>query len=322
MPAFKDENKKTRFCKFYYVDFSGTKKQKKKRGFTTKKQATEWERDFLVKYQSEITIPFSVLIKHYQEDMKARLKPSTIYSKNVIIEKHILPYFKDTPINKITPKHVRSWQNEMINHEKNFSQTYLKTLQTQLVSIFNYAVRYYDLKENPCNKAGSMGSLKTEKEMTIWTIDQFKEFIATEEDSLYYTAFNTLFYTGLRVGELLALTWNDIDFNDNTLSVTKSFQQLHGQIYITSPKTPKSVRTIVIFPYLSQILLKYKNALYESKSSDRIFNTTKSSLLRELRRKAKEIELPPIRLHDLRHPYVKPTTKKFITFFEAFRAAI
>ena len=97
MPIYKDEKYNTWFCKFYYVDYNGQKKQKLKRGFKTKREAKEFENRFLVKHQKDVTMPFSSLVKYYKEDMETRLKPATIYTKQNIIDKLILPYFNDMP---------------------------------------------------------------------------------------------------------------------------------------------------------------------------------------------------------------------------------
>ena len=59
---------------------------------------------------------------------------------------------------------------------KPYSQTYLKAINNQLTAMFNYAVKYYDLRENPCTKAGSMGKSKAE-EMQFWTKAEFEQFI-------------------------------------------------------------------------------------------------------------------------------------------------
>ena len=74
--------------------------------------------------------------------------------------------------------------------------------------------------------------------------------------------------------------------------------------------------------FLCEEIQEYLNLLYELKKKDRIFTVTKSYLHHEMDRGAEAAGVKRIRIHDLRHPYVKPTTKKFITFFEAFRAAI
>lgn len=84
---------------------------------------------------------------------KKELKENTLQTKVAIIEKKILPYFKDKKLCEITPTDVISWQNEMMKQttktDKEFSPTYLKTLHNQLSAIFNYAVRYYGLSSNP-----------------------------------------------------------------------------------------------------------------------------------------------------------------------------
>ena len=82
-----------------------------------------------------------------------------------------------------------------------YSPTYLKTINNQLSAIFNYAVRYYDLKSNPCAKAGSMGKSKAE-EMDFWTGEEFRRFIdSVMNKRLSYMAFMTLYWTGMRLGD-------------------------------------------------------------------------------------------------------------------------
>ena len=94
---------------------------------------------------------------------------------------------------------------------KGYSPTYLKTISAQMSAIFNHASRYYDLKNNPCKKVGNMGKKKG-KEMLFWTRDEFFQFIDTMKSKpLSYYAFELLFWTGIREGELLALTKEDID---------------------------------------------------------------------------------------------------------------
>ena len=148
-------------------------------------------------------------------------------TKKYIVELKILPYFGDKRVNDITAADIRQWQNELI--KMGYSPTYLKTINNQLSAIFNYAVRYYDLKSNPCAKAGSMGKSKAE-EMDFWTGEEFRRFIdSVMNKRLSYMAFMTLYWTGMRLGELRALTPADFDFETNMLSITKSYQR------ITSP---------------------------------------------------------------------------------------
>ena len=126
-----------------------------------------------------------------------------------------------------------------------YSQIYLKTINNQITAIFNYAVKYYGLKENPCHKTGSMGKKKNADEMEFWIKDEFARFIEVMKDRpANYAVFMTMYYTGIRESELLALTPADIDFIQGTLSISKSYQRMNGKDVITPPKTPKSNRVV------------------------------------------------------------------------------
>lgn len=133
----------------------------------------------------------------------------------------------------------------------------------------NYAVRYYNLKENPCHKAGSIGRNHAD-EMQFWTTDEFKRFLEKISDKPAARAgFLTLYYTGLRIGELLALEYADIDFEGCNLTVNKSYQRINGKDLVTLPKTPKSIRTISIPEFLRDELKAYTEQLYGLQGHDR-----------------------------------------------------
>ena len=102
--------------------------------------------------------------------------------------------------------------------------------------------KFYNLKENPCHKAGSIGK-KNADEMNIWTANEFNSFIILlKHKPISYAGFNVLFWTGIRIGELLALTIKDIDFDKKSVTVNKSYQRIKGEDVVTDPKTPKSKR--------------------------------------------------------------------------------
>lgn len=301
MPAYKDKERNTWYCSFYYTNWKGEKKLKKKRGFATKKEAVSFERSFLETQQLDLNMNFGSFWNIYLKDMKVRLRENTIITKEYIVELKILPYFKNKPINDIKPSDIRTWQNSLIN--EGYKDTYLKTINNQLNAIFNYACRYYSLKENPCIKAGSIGKSKAQ-EMQIWTKEEFNKFINCINDKPQSKmAFNTLFWTGMRIGELLALTYKDIDFNNNTIDINKSFQRIKGKDVITAPKTPRSKRTIKIPVSLKNELYEYINRLYGLMEDDRIFHFTKHFLENELQRGIKNSGIKRIRLHDLRHSH-------------------
>ena len=128
---------------------------------------------------------------------------------------------------------------------------------------------------------------------------------------LSYYAFEILYWCGIREGELLALTPADFDLDKGLLSITKSYQRLNGKDVITDPKTPKSVRVVQMPDFLTEEIRDYLKSLYKVKPTDRIFEVTKYYLHHEMDRGAKEAGVKRIRIHDLRHPYVKHTTKKY-----------
>ena len=239
--------------------------------------------------------------KMYCADMETRLREHTMRTKKYIVELKILPYFGNKRVNDITAADIRQWQNELI--KMGYSSTYLKTINNQLSAIFNYAVRYYDLKSNPCAKAGSMGKSKAE-EMDFWTGEEFRKFIdSVMNKRLSYMAFMTLYWTGMRMGELLALNPKDVDLEKRTISITKSYQCLGKKDVITPPKTPKSKRVITIPEFLAADIKDYMDSLYDLQEDDRLFPITKYYLEHEMQRGIKESGVKRIRVHDLRHSH-------------------
>lgn len=204
-------------------------------------------------------------------------------------------------MNEITASDIRKWQSELI--KQGYAPTYLKTISNQLAALFNYAVRYYDLPNNPCRKAGSMGKGKAD-EMNFWTKEEFDKFIdAIMNKQQSYMAFMTLFWTGIRIGELLALNVADVDFEKRTISIMKSYQRMGGRDVITEPKTPKSKRVIAIPQFLAVDLQDYVNSMYGVQGEDRLFPITKYYLEHEMQRGIKESGVKHIRIHDLRHSH-------------------
>lgn len=289
------------------TNWQGDTIHKKKRGFRTKKEAQEWERDFLNQSSASLEMRFCDFINIYFKDMEQRLKRSTIANKRFMVDLKITPYFGKMPLNEIKPTDIRAWQNSLTSYrdEKGtaYSPTYLKAIQNQITAIFNYAVKYYNLKENPCHKAGSMGK-KHADEMLFWTKDEFLSFIeAVSDKPLSYAIFMTFYYTGIREGELLALTPSDIDFNKKTLTVNKSYQRINREDVITTPKTPKSNRVVSIPQLLCDCLQEYMSHCYELQPNDRLFPCTKNYLQREMERGCKISGTKRIRVHDIRHSH-------------------
>ena len=244
MAVYKEEKTNTWRAVYRYTDWNGARKQTQKRGFKTKREAQAWEREQLNKSTADLDMTFKSFVDLYTADIKTRLKENTWATKEHIIRTKLLPYFGKLKMCKITAQQIITWQNEMLNHKdengKPYSPVYLKTVHNQLSAIFNHAVRYYNLRENPCKKAGSMGKKKN-REMLFWTKDEYLKFAEAMMDKpLSFYAFEMLYWCGIREGELLALTPADFDFEKGTVSINKSYQRLNGQDLITTPKTEKA----------------------------------------------------------------------------------
>ena len=232
MTVIKNQKSNTYEVRTYYKDWTGVRKQKTKRGFKRKCDAQEWERAFKLKENLSLDMYFEDFVDLYLNDIKSRIKYNTWLTKKHIVEKKILPYFSKKKLQEIKPSDIRQWQNTMMNYRnkqgEGYSQVYLKTIHNQLSAILNHAVNFYDLKSNAARKAGSMGKERT-KEMLFWTKEEYMKFIeAVADKPISFYAFEILYWCGMRMGELLALTPADFDFQACTIRINKSYQRLEG----------------------------------------------------------------------------------------------
>ena len=294
MKAQKDIKTGKWFVQYRDSDWQGQRKKSTKRGFKTKREAEEWLRNFLMTNQGDFNMLFSDFLKLYYADMENRVRENTLRSKKYIIDLKVVPYFGKLQMSKIKAADIRKWQDTLI--KQGYAATYLKTINNQLNAIFNYAVKYYDLKSNPCLKAGSMGK-NNAGEMKFWTKQEFMKFIDCVMDKRQsYVAFMTLYWTRMRIGELLALTPGDIDFEKRTISISKSYQRIDHRDVITPPKTPKSNRIISIPEFLAADLKDFICSIYGIEEDNRLFPVTKYFLEHEMLRGIKASGVKRIRL--------------------------
>lgn len=307
MGVYKDKNG-TWYVWTRYTDWTGEHKKKCKRGFELKREALEWERRFLLKTCADTNMTFEEYLHLYERDIRPKLKEHTWLSKEYLIKQKLLPYFGHKKLCDITTRDVMQWQNVMIGYRdekgKPYSQTYLKTIHNQLSAMLNHAVKHYGLSKNPAALAGSMGE-KESGEMDFWEKEEYLKFAeAIMDKPLAYYAFEMLYWCGIRVGELLALTLADLDFKKGTVSISKSYQRIKGRDVITTPKTKKSNRTVKMPKFLCEEMRDYTSRLYDLEPNDRLFPFTRRFLDHEMKRGAEAAGVKKIRIHDLRHSHV------------------
>ena len=293
---------------YRYTDWTGETNQSSKRGFPTKREAQMWERELLLKKEAKLDMTFESFYEIYVEDMQNRIRDNTWGTKTNIARTKILPYFGKRKIGEIEPRDIIAWQNELLAirqpNGKPYSASYLQKIHSQLSAIFNHAVNFYHLPSNPAQKAGNMGK-EEHREMLFWTKEEYLKFADVMMDKpVSYYAFEILYWCGLRMGELLALTPADFNFETHTLRINKSYQRLHREDVITPPKTLKSNRTIKMSQFLCDEMQDYLKMLYEPKEDERIFTISKSYLHHEMNRGSKISGVKRIRVHDLRHSHV------------------
>ena len=303
MPVYKDEKRNTWFCKCNYKDWLGESKSKMKRGFATKKEAQQWERDFIQKQSASMDMKFASFVEVYFEDKAPRLKERSIMTKRTLFETKIIPYFGEKQMNEITAVDIIKWQNALLNQD--YKPTYLRMIQNQMTALFNHAEKFYDLKDNPCKKVDKMGRSNA-KELNFWTKDEYEQFIQcfSPDEEMYRIIFQMLFWLGCRVGELLALTSEDIDFENGTVNISKTYYRRNQTDYITPPKTESSNRKITIPKFLAEEMKDFVDRQYGLTPEDRIFPITDRAIQKKMKQKAEQAKLKPIRVHDLRHSHI------------------
>ena len=307
MPAYKDNNG-TWFVKFRYKNWKDEIKDKMKRGFATKREALQWERDFMQRLCGSLDLTFREFVEVYREDRSPRLKQSTMGTKDHIIDTKLLPAFGDRAMRDIDSTMVIKFQNDLLRYRdangNAYSPVYIKTIHNQLSAIFNHATRFYGLPQNPARIAGNCGYEK-KGQMKFWTKEQYirfaEEVMATPQA---YYAFEVLYWLGVREGELLAANREDFDLENGKMTVNKTYHRVKGEDIITSPKTEKSNRVVTIPTFLCDELRDYFDMCYDAEPKDRAFPLTKSYLTRQIKSGAKRAGLEPIRVHDLRHSHV------------------
>ena len=306
MPTYKTTSKLTGavswYCSFYYTDYYGNRKRKKKEGFTLKRDADEWERNFLDKLASTPDIPFEVMADNFIEDRKHHVRDSTTaqYKRKIA---YLKDFFKDTPTNEITPLQVRKFQNYVSGK---YSYKYASSFCVILNSIMDYAMKFHGLQKNPCKLAGTLRKqtdVDPKTKIHFLTHEQFNRLIQHIKRPDKKTLFLLLFYSGLRIGEALVLRPQDFNFISNTLTVSRTLSRSETSNVINPPKSKAGNRIITLPSHLMDMLksLIATNRIDKGQLLFELINreTARRTLVNAL----KSAGLPKIRIHDLRHSH-------------------
>lgn len=253
---------------------------------------------------------FEKIANEYIKFVELKGKPQSIRSVKSRINNYIMPYFNNYNIEDINAIMYLNWQETIL--KKNFSYKYNKALHYTMVSIYNFANKFYDYNKNIPSKVGNFkNNYDIQKDITIWEYKDFKKFINVIDNPVYKVLFNFMFFTGCRLGECLALTFNDL--NDNVININKTISKEHinGKRQVTTPKTKKSIRKIHIDNLLKNELIEiqqyYTTKLGYFNNNLYIFGGNKplcpTTIERNKNKYCKIANVKQIRLHDFRHSH-------------------
>lgn len=199
MPVYKDTERGSWYCQFYYEDWTGKRKKKYKRGFRTKKEAQDFESEFKRIASTDMDMTVASFVDVYFADKSGELKERSMRNKKYMIDSHVIPYLGEKKMNEVAPADIIAWQNEI--RSKNFSESYQRMLQNQVTALFTHAQRIYNLSNNPCKKVKKIGRSDVRR-LEFWTYEEYQKFIATfEKGTRSYLMFEILFWTGMREGD-------------------------------------------------------------------------------------------------------------------------
>ncbi len=312
MPAYKDKTRGTWYFQINYTDIKGDYKTLKKRGFKTKKEAQDAEHlASLDLTTTSSNINFKDLATKYLEYIKTKVKYISYYSKENLINLHIIPFFENYSANKITTIHIQDWQKDMLS--KDFSYEYLSKIYTNLSAIFKYGVDNYGIKENPCKKVGNFTKpAKVKNKLQFWVFSEFNKFINVVDDIMWLTFFMFLYFMGARKGEAMALQWHDINLKTGVVNIEKTVadKSEKGGWEITTPKNEQSIRQIL----MPKMLIKQMKKYYEwCKQFDGfndncfVFGISRplatTTITRNYDKYVALAEVKRIKIHDLRHSH-------------------
>jgi integrase len=289
--------------------------------YLTKEECQKAESKFILKNENPINKRFDIVSEEYFNYIKQFRKESTLETYIQAYNKHIYPYFKSFYINQVNHQDIRNWAETM--QKQGLNVRYLNKIYSIIKCIFNYAISNYGLNYNPVLARGNFKEkkeiVKDEEKLRYITKEEFDKFISVIDIPLWHCFFTTLYYTGARKGELLALTWNDINFNTKEISINKTLNaKLKGRIDITATKNYLN-RKIKMSKTLYEELYSYYQDQKQYKDFNNnwyIFNGPVYLPLTTIDRyKHKYFELSGVReitIHEFRHSHVSLLINEYI----------
>ena len=305
MAIFKDDERGTYYFVVRVKTKAGKTKQIKRRGFKKPKEVRLAEAQFLLDWEndelSEETITFKEVAEEYLDWYQKRRKESSYTKIASIINTHLIPRFKSKRLESIRNRDITKYHDDLI--ESKLAVSHIKKIHTTLSAVFRYAIKQEYTKINPAADVGNV-DLEEDNKINFWTLEEFKHFISFVDDDMYRTLFMTLYYSGMRKGELLSLTWKDINFDEKTIRIDKTAYNRK----ITTTKTKGSTRTIIMPEHTMRLITQLKASTEFYKPEYVVFgefhnHISTTTLDRYFAKYVKASGVKKIRIHDFRHSH-------------------
>lgn len=321
----KDENTRYKFRYYAGVDeLTGKQRYIRRQGFTSEEDAKDelLKIEYLVstnQYFKDVKSgKFGDVLDEWLELHKTRVKPSTFYNIKVRVNKYVRPYFKDMYVDKIKLRQCQDFTNKTF---KTAPKAYVYSIGI-VKNVLDYALRLGMIESNPMLYVIKPKPVQQvqDKHDNYYNRDELKKFldVAKDIDLKKYALFRLLAYSGIRVGECLALTWHDLDFKNNTVNINKTLARINNGFKIQIPKTKSSIRKISLDVETIRILKEWqleqrkqllKIGINALDSQQLIFNSNKngfifnSVIVYDIKLIAKKAGLYPITTHGFRHTH-------------------
>lgn len=317
MSVYKDKKTGKWNFRVYVTDPLTEKRvQIQRNGFELRRDALSAEAELTLNYQSREVIYsdlyVSDLIDEFLVYQKKKVKETTYIGYVYQIEKHITPFFEKVKLKDVTRESLEKWYKKL--EDSNNGYAYKNKILTRLKAIFDYSYDQYNFKIRYINTLPSFTNKNVLKkdEVIVYDLETFNKFISKAENTLEKTLFYTLFYTGLRIGELRGLTWNDVFLDNNYISINKQVTSKipgKGPTVIT-PKSESSNREVQIPNILVDILNDWyieRSKINGFKNKWNVFGDysfiSENRIRRMVKRMSEAAKTPYIKLHGFRHSY-------------------
>ncbi|GAD45553.1 hypothetical protein ANG6_0048 [Streptococcus anginosus T5] len=245
---------------------------------------------------------------YFKPDYKQSVKPQTFESRLSSMEIH-LKYFFNRKLKDISAPMVKKWQNDL---SSKYSSGYVRAIHGLFQKSLDLAIKLGLIQKNIAKQVGNVK--KVRKKVDFWTKEEAEKVFSTFDLNDYYDRFAftliyTLFMTGIRIGEAQALNWEDINFKEKTLDISKNmYYKTSKEFYITEPKTLASNRQIALDDTTIKYLMEWKEIQKKNIDTDLVFSynglpTNKSTTSHIITRHAKLAGVHRIKTHALRHSH-------------------